>query len=254
MQNSFDLSGKNALVTGGSKGIGLGLARGLAQAGAHVVIANRSSDEGHAAAERLTSEGLDVQFLQVDISDLTSIRSLFDNLFKLVPQLDILVNNAGIIIRKQAIDYTEEDWDKTLNVNLKGTFFCSQLAASDMRKRHYGKIINTTSVLSQMCQSGRSVYSVTKAGIMHMTKALAMEWSPWGINVNAMGPGCTKTELNEQHFRDHPDDLANILKGIPMGRQGIPADCAGAVVFLASSAADYITGQTILVDGGMICA
>ena len=250
--HQFDLKDKIALVTGGSKGIGLGLARALGQAGAEVVIANRNAEAGEAAAGRLRAEGVQIHFHPADISNVHSVRALVDAVVARHGRIDVLVNNAGVIIRKPALDYTEEDWDSTVDINLKGSFFCSQAVAAHMKQQGGGKIIIISSVLSQMCQHGRSVYSVTKAGLMHMTKALAMEWSPFGINVNGIGPGCTLTELNEQHFKDHPDDLAHIVRGIPLGRPALPADYAGAVVFLASSASDYVSGQTLLVDGGMI--
>lgn len=248
----FDLTGKIALVTGGSKGIGFGLSKGLAQAGATVIIANRNEQQGQQAVKRLQAMGLKASFKVVDISQRASIKALFEQVVAEHGGLDILVNNAAVIIRKPAADYTEEDWDTTVDINLKGTFFCSQCAFDIMKNRGKGKIINLSSVLSQMCQHGRSVYSVTKAGIAHMTKALAMEWSPYGICVNSFGPGMTHTELNEQHFKDHPDDLAHIVEGIPVGRGGTPDDYIGVVIFLASEASDYVTGQTLLVDGGMV--
>lgn len=250
--NLFDLTGKVAVITGGSKGIGFALSEGLARAGASVVIASRNAEVGQRAIQALLNEGLSISFLPADISKLSSIRNLFDSVLAVHGKIDILVNNAALIIRKTAKDYTEEDWDHTVDTNLKGTFFCCQLAAQHMETRGGGKIINISSVLSQMCQNGRSVYSVTKAGIMHMTKALALEWGPYGINVNSIGPGCTLTDLNSQHFNDHPDELNHIVAGIPLGRPAKPDDMIGAVLFLASSASDYVSGHTLLVDGGMI--
>ena len=248
----YDLSGKTALVTGGSRGIGFALSRGLARAGATVIIANRNEEQGEDAAKRLRGEGLAVSFKAVDIGSLSSIEALFVHVEREFGGLDILLNNAAVIIRKPALEFSEADWDATIDINLKGTFFCSQKACEIMKKKGKGKIINVSSVLSQMCQHGRAVYSVTKAGIAHMTKALAMEWSRFGINVNCFGPGMTFTELNEQHFKDNPDDLAHILSGIPLARGGVPDDYVGVAVFLASSASDYVAGQTLLVDGGMV--
>lgn len=248
----FDLTGKVALITGGSKGIGLALSRGLARAGATVVIANRNEEVGQRTVEVFRAEGLSISFFPVDISRLSSIQDLFDRVLAVYSKIDILVNNAALIIRKLADEYTEKDWNDTVDTNLKGTFFCCQLAAHHMKARGGGKIINLSSVLSQMCQPGRSVYSVTKAGIMHMTKALALEWGPYGINVNSIGPGCTLTDLNRKHFNDHPNELAQIVVGIPLGRPATPEDMVGAVLFLASSASDYVTGHTLLVDGGMV--
>ncbi len=251
MADLFNIKGKNILVTGGSKGIGFGIAEGLAAAGARVLIANRNVQEGEAAAEELRAKGYAVDFYPVDISSMDSIRQLMQHTLSLFGDLDVLVNNAGVVVRKQAIDYTEQDWDMTVDINLKGTFFCSQLAAEHMIKKKRGKIINTSSVMSEMCIQGRSVYSMTKAGITHMTKALATEWSPFGINVNALGPGLTITNLNEQHFKNNPDDLNRLVSGIPIGRPALPVDYVGATIFLASEASDYVTGVTLLVDGGM---
>jgi NAD(P)-dependent dehydrogenase (short-subunit alcohol dehydrogenase family) len=166
-------------------------------------------------------------------------------------KIDILVNNAAAIIRKPAEKYTEEDWDTMGDTNFKGTFFMSKFVVKEMMKRKKGKIINISSVLSQMGQVGRSIYASTKAGISHMTRVTGIEWIKYGINVNAIGPGLTVTELNREFFQTHPDDYQKILNGIPANRGAQPDDYIGAAIFLASDASDYMVGQTLIVDGGM---
>jgi NAD(P)-dependent dehydrogenase (short-subunit alcohol dehydrogenase family) len=246
-----DLSGKIAIVTGGNQGIGLAIAWGLAGAGATVVIANRRADEGKKAAESLKKEGLSTAAIPVDISKLSSIEELVKKTMEKFGKIDILVNNAGVVLRKPALDFTEAEWDRIIDTNLKGTFFCCQAVGREMVKRQTGKIINVSSVVSQVAQVDRSVYSASKAGVSHLTRALALEWAPFHVNVNAIGPGVTHTDINRQYFKDHPEVLQAFIDDIPMGRAGNVDDCIGAVVFLASDASDFITGQTLLVDGGM---
>jgi len=247
----FDLSGRIAIVTGGNQGIGFGIARGLAGAGATVVIANRRAAEGQKAAETLRKEGYKVIAVPTDVSQKASIAAMVKEVLKQFRKIDILVNNAGVIIRKPLEDFEEEEWDTIHNTNLRGLFFCCQLVGREMIKRKKGKIINISSILSQITQSGRGVYATAKAGVSHLTRCLAMEWSKYNINVNAIGPGLTITPINEKYFKDNPDDLKKILEGIPIGREAYPRDYAGAAVFLASDASDYVTGQTLLVDGGI---
>jgi 2-deoxy-D-gluconate 3-dehydrogenase len=154
------------------------------------------------------------------------------------------------MIRKPLEEFEETEWDTIHNTNLKGLFLCCQFAGREMIKRKKGKIINLSSVLSQITQSGRGVYATAKAGVSHLTRSLAMEWSRYNINVNAIAPGLTITPINEKYFKENPDDLKKILDGIPIGREAYPRDYAGTAVFLASDASDYVTGQTLLVDGG----
>ena len=247
----FDLSGKVAIVTGGNQGIGLAIARGLAAAGAAAVIANRRAAEGRQAAEFLQKEGLNAVAVPTDVSDISSVAALVSRVISDFGKIDILVNNAGVIVRKPAEEITEEDWDRIMNTNLRGLFFCCQLVGQEMIKQQKGKIINVSSVISQLTQSGRSVYAISKAGVSHLTRALALEWSKYNISINAIGPGVTITDINKKHFAEHPEELQAFVKVIPRGRVGYPRDYAGAAVFLASDASDYICGQTLLIDGGM---
>jgi len=248
--NLFDLSGKIAVVTGGNQGIGFGIARGLASAGATVVIANRRAAEGQKAAETLRKEGYNAIAIPTDVSQKASIAAMVAKVIKEYKKIDILVNNAGVIIRKPLEEFEESEWDTIHNTNLRGLFLCSQLVGREMIKRKKGKIINISSVLSQIVQSGRGPYATAKAGVSHLTRALALEWGRYNINVNAIGPGLTITAINQKYFEENPQDLKKILEGLPLGREAYPKDYAGAAVFLASDASDYVTGQTLLVDGG----
>jgi NAD(P)-dependent dehydrogenase (short-subunit alcohol dehydrogenase family) len=249
--NIFDLSGKVAIVTGGNQGIGFGIAKGLASAGAMVVIANRRAAEGQNAAESLKKEGLNAVAIPTDVSRTSSVTSLISKVVSDFGKIDILVNNAAVIVRKPIEDFTEEEWDQIMNTNLRGLFLCCQLVGREMIKKKKGKIINISSVLSQIVQPGRSVYAVAKAGVSHLTRALALEWGKYNISVNAIGPGLTITPLNKKYFEENPKDLKNIVASLPKGREAYPQDYAGAAIFLASDASDYMTGQTLLVDGGM---
>ena len=247
----FDLSGKVAIVTGGNQGIGFGIAKGLASAGATVVIANRRVAEGQKAAESLKREGLNAVAISTDVSSKSSVAALVSKVISDFKRIDILVNNAAVIVRKPIEDFTEEEWDHIMNTNLRGLFLCCQLVGREMIKNKKGKIINISSVLSQIVQSGRGVYATAKAGVSHLTRVLALEWGKYNINVNAIGPGLTITLLNQKYFQENPEDLKKITESIPLGREAYPQDYAGAAVFLASDASDYVTGQTLLVDGGM---
>jgi len=250
--NLFDLSGRITIVTGGNQGIGFGIAKGLASAGATVVIANRRAPEGQKAAESLQKEGLNAVAIPTDVSNKSSVEALVAKVVKDFGKLDIMVNNAGIILRKPIEDFSEEEWDQIMNTNLRGLFFCCQLAGRVMIKRKKGKIINVSSVLSQIIQPGRSVYAVAKAGVSHLTRAFALEWGKYNINVNAIAPGTTITPLNQKYFKENPEDLKKILESVPLGREAYPSDYAGVAIFLASDASNYMTGQTLIVDGGLV--
>ena len=250
MVEMFDLSGKTAIVTGGSQGIGFGIARGLAGAGATVIIANRRAAEGQAAAESLKGEGLNAESAVADVSQSSSVANLVANVVDKHGKIDILVNNAGVIVRKPAEAFTEQDWDYIMDINLKGLFFCCQMAGREMIRRRQGKIINISSDASQRVMPDVSAYAVSKAGVSHLTRSLALEWAKYNINVNAIGPGLTITPINRDVFEAHPEKLVQRVQGIPKGRTGNPTDYAGAAIYLASEASDFVTGQTLLVDGG----
>ncbi len=248
----FDLSGKVSIVTGGNQSIGFAIARGLASAGATVVIANRRAEEGNKAAAELTGEGYQATAVATDMRQLPSIEALVTKVLNDYNQIDILVNNAGIVIRKPAEEFTEEEWDRIMETNLKGMFFCCQLVGRHMMEKKKGKIINISSIVAEQVQPIRSVYAISKAGVSHLTRSLALEWSKYNINVNAIAPGVTTTEMNTRFFKEHPEVLQGFVDNIPRGRAAVPEDYAGAAIFLASEASDYVTGHVLMVDGGMV--
>jgi len=246
----LNLSGRTAIVTGGNQGIGFAIARGLARHGAHVVIANRRAEQGAAAARMLLDEGLAAEAMRADVGDGASVQRLVDAVIERHGHIDILVNSAAVIVRKPVEEVTEEEWQWVMDVNVKGTFLCCRNVGRHMIERRSGKIINISSNVSQVIQPLRSVYAVSKAAVSHLTRALAVEWAQYGINVNAVAPGPTVTDFNRQYLEDHPVDKQRAIDSIPMARLGDPSDHVGAALFLASDASDYVTGQTILVDGG----
>ncbi len=246
----FDLKEKIAIVTGGNRGIGFAVAAGLAKAGAAVVIANRDADAGQKAALAIRNDGFSAAAVPTDVSQKRSVVNLVARVLEDFGRIDILVNSAGVIDRGPVEDFTEEQYDYIMDINLKGLFFCCQLVGKEMIKQGRGKIINISSNVSQVIQAGRVVYAASKAGVSHLTRGLALEWAKYNINVNAIGPGPTITELNRQYFEDNPADLKERIDSIPMARVGDPQDLVGAAILLAGDGSNYITGQTLLVDGG----
>jgi 2-deoxy-D-gluconate 3-dehydrogenase len=246
----FDLHGKCAIVTGASKGLGRAIALALAGAGADVVGVDRTPEDE--TAEEVRQLGRRFHVIQADLSDAACIPDIVAEAGRTHGAVDILVNNAGTIRRRPAEDFTEADWDEVMNVNLRSVFFLCQAAGRAMlRTGNGGKIINIASMLSY--QGGFTVasYTASKHGVAGITKLLANEWAAKGINVNAIAPGYFATD-NTQALRDDPKRSAAILDRIPAGRWGEPADLAGAAVFLASPAADYLHGSIVAVDGGWL--
>lgn len=248
--DQFRLDGKCALVTGARTGLGAGIARALAEAGADIVGAgDREMPETEAYVRSL---GRRFAFVQADLRDTSRAAAVVNDAVSALGRLDILVNNAGIIRREDALDFTEENWDDVLNLNLKSMFFLSQAAAKQfLAQGSGGKIINIASMLSY--QGGIRVvsYTASKSGVMGMTRALANEWAKYGIHVNAIAPGYMETN-NTAALRADAARNAAILDRIPAGRWGTPDDLAGAAVFLASSASDYVHGFTLAVDGAWL--
>ncbi|MBP1779535.1 MAG: 2-deoxy-D-gluconate 3-dehydrogenase [candidate division NC10 bacterium] len=249
--NPFDLSGKVAVVTGGGTGLGKGMAAGLARAGALVVLASRRKDVVERAAADMRATGGNAEGALLDVTQIHALPAFFDDVLKRHGGLDILVNNAGTNRRNPALEYTEQDWDTVMNLNLKSVFFCCQAAARIMKERGGGKIINTASLSSAIASTNQSAYSPSKAGVRMLTMQLAFEFAPYRINVNAIGPGWFRTPLNDDLFRNEAW-ARGATALVPWGRTGTPEDLAGAAVFLASRASDYVTGQVIYVDGGML--
>jgi 2-deoxy-D-gluconate 3-dehydrogenase len=246
----FDLTGKVALVTGGNTGIGQGIALALAAAGADIAsVARRDSDETVAKAQTL---GVRAVSIRADLTSLEPIERVLDEATAALGPVDILVNNAGIIRRNDAVDFTEQDWDDVMNVNLKVLFFLTQATVKRMiADGRGGKIINTASMLS--FQGGIRVpsYTASKSGVAGLTKLMANEWGKHGINANAIAPGYFATD-NTQALQDDPVRSKEILGRIPAGRWGQPADIGGAAVFLSSAASDYVQGIVLPVDGGWL--
>lgn len=248
--NAFDLSGKVAMVTGCDTGLGQGMALGLAEAGCDIVSVNRRVPEE--TASKVKALGRRFHAIQADLSNHDAVASVIPQAVAAMGRLDILVNNAGTIRREDALNFTEQDWDLVMNLNLKSVFFLSQAAARQfIAQGSGGKIINIASMLS--FQGGIRVpsYTASKSGVLGITRLLANEWSKHGINVNAIAPGYMATN-NTQQLRDDPERSQEILDRIPAGRWGKPDDLQGPAVFLASPASDYINGFTLAVDGGWL--
>lgn len=246
---STELTGKVALVTGAARGIGRACALALAEAGADIVLGLRDNNSDDGLVNEINSIGRRVLALQMDISKISEIKAAFESLEKEFGKLDILVNNAGIGPENLIEDVTEEDFNYTVDVNLKGTFFVSQYAGKIMKRQKYGCIVNLSSQAGFIALPTESVYCMTKAGIAHMTKCFAVEWGKYNINVNAVAPTFIKTPGTEKSLLD--EEFRNqVLSKIVLGRVGIPKDVASAVLFLASPAASLITGTTLMIDGG----
>ena len=251
MGDLFDLTNKTAIVTGGNGGIGLGIARGLASKGANLVIAARNKEKTKTAAEDIMND-FNVQVLQlsVDVQDETSVRTMFQAVGDTFESIDILVNNAGIGIRRAPQDYTLEEWERVLKINLTGVFLCSKEVYPYMIKAGGGKIINIGSMTSIFGSDWVSSYSASKGGVVQLSKSLALAWAKDNIQVNAILPGWIHTDLTAPIKTAAPDRYEFIKARIPHGRWGEPDDLAGTAVFLASKASNYLTGIALPVDGG----
>jgi 2-deoxy-D-gluconate 3-dehydrogenase len=248
--NLFDLKGKVALVTGGGSGIGLGMATGLAQAGAAIAVVGRNEARGAAAVEQLRALGADSAFIAADIVDPAACEAMVRATVARFGRLDILVNNAGINIRKRPEDYSATEWHQVIDTNLSSAFHACQAAYPPLQSAGGGKIINIGSMTSIFGVAFATAYAASKGGIVQLSKALATAWAKDNIQVNAVLPGWIDTELTRT-ARTQVDGLHDrVVARTPAGRWGVPADLAGIAVFLASSASDFVTGAAIPVDGG----
>ena len=243
----FDLSGRVAVVTGGNGGIGLGMAKGLAAAGASIAVAARYAEKAEAAVAAL---GARSGFIALDVADEGSCKALIDETVARFGRLDILVNNAGTSIRKPPESYTAAEWHTVLDTNLTGALFCSQAAYPAMKKAGGGKIINIGSMYSIFGTSYGAAYAASKGALVQLTKSLAIAWAKDNIQVNAVLPGWIDTELTQGARRHVPELHDRVLARTPAGRWGVPEDLAGIAVFLAAPASDFVTGAAIPVDGG----
>jgi NAD(P)-dependent dehydrogenase (short-subunit alcohol dehydrogenase family) len=246
----FDLTGKRAVVTGASRGLGQYLGRALSRAGADLVITSRRLQDLKPFQAEIEDLGRKVLPLELDLRDAESIREAADAASSQCGRIDILVNNAGCNVRKPALDVTWDDWNLVLDTNLRGSFFVAQAFARGMVERGYGRIINIGSVTSVFGYAGIAPYCASRGGIKQLTMSLADEWGAHGITVNCLAPGWFRTKQNSVLY-ENEKWVEYITDRIPLKRPGQPNDLNGAVVFLASDASAYITGQTLLVDGGI---
>jgi 2-deoxy-D-gluconate 3-dehydrogenase len=251
MQKIFDLKGKVAIVTGGNGGIGKGIARGFAAAGADIVIAARNPSKTEKAASEI-KDSFDVRVLeiQLDIRQEDAIKKMAAQAVDTFGRIDILVNNAGINIRKMPQDYVSSEWDEVIEVNLRSPFLCSQAVHPAMKSAGGGKIINIGSMTSIFGGAKLAAYGTSKGGIVQLTRSLAAAWAPDNIQVNAILPGWIDTDLTRQARIDLPDLNERVLSRTAAGRWGEPDDLAGTAVFLAAPASDFVTGVALPVDGG----
>ncbi len=249
-RSMFDLTGKVAIVTGGYSGIGRGISEGLAEAGANVVICARNLGRCQEACSEIEKLGVKALPIRCDVTRTDEVNNLIETTVKEFGKVDILVNNAGIIGgRKPIIETSDEDWDTTLNINLKGAFLCSRAAAREMIKRNEGKIINVSSISAFIGTAALGGYCASKRGLVQLTRVMALELVEYNIQVNAICPGSILTPMNYEYFTTQPGK-GTIKRDIPMGRIGDANELKGIAVYLASPASSFATGTCIVVDGG----
>ena len=246
----FDLSGQTALVTGASRGLGQHFGRALARAGADLIVTSRHVEHLDDFVREIEQMGRRATPLALDVRDEASIRQMAEAAEAVAGQVHILVNNAGCNVRKPAMQVTWDDWNLVLDTNLRGTFFVAQAIARGMVQRGYGRIINIGSVTSVFGYAGLAPYGASRGGVRQLTMSLADDWGRHGVTVNCLAPGWFRTEQNKALYED-ADWVEYLVDRIPLKRPGQPHDLDGAVVFLASEASRYVTGQTLLVDGGI---
>jgi gluconate 5-dehydrogenase len=249
-ENLFDLTGRVALVTGTSRGLGQQFARALARAGADLVLTSRHKETLAPFHKEIEGLGRRALSLELDVRSQESIQAMAAAAEKAFGHIDILVNNAGMNIRKPSLEVTWDDWNAILDTNLRGAFFVAQAVAHGMVDRRYGRIVNIGSVTSVNGYAGLAPYGASRGGIKQLTQSLADDWGRYGVTVNVLAPGWFRTEQNKVMYED-AEWVAYLSDRIPMKRPGSPGDLDSAVVFLASEGSRYVTGQTLLVDGGI---
>ena len=245
----FDLTGKVAMVTGSTKGLGENSAMALAKAGADVAVCGRNTTDLKRVSEAIKGLGRDSEGFVLDVTSKKSVHDGVETILERFGKIDILMNNAGLNHREPVLDYPEEAWDLVINTNLKGYFLVAQAVAPHMLKNGYGKIINMGSILGKIALPNQLAYASAKGGVEQMTKVMALEWAKQGIRVNAIGPTYFETEMVKP-IRNDPERFNFINTRTPMGRWGYLPEMEGIVIFLAAPASDFITGQTIYIDGG----
>jgi NAD(P)-dependent dehydrogenase (short-subunit alcohol dehydrogenase family) len=244
------LEGQVAIVTGAGQGIGRAIALTLARESAAVVVNDVNLESAKKVVDEIKNQGGEAQSVKADVSKAEEVTQLVKETLDKFKNIDILVNNAGWSNLIPAIELTETQWDTIVDINLKGQFLCSQAVAKQMFKQKRGKIVNIAALSGRVAMPGLVAYGASKAGVLQLTRVLAIEWAEYNINVNAVSPGVTLTPLVESAFKEKPDILKSYLERIPLKRAAKPEDIANAVLFLASSEADDITGQEITIDGG----
>jgi NAD(P)-dependent dehydrogenase (short-subunit alcohol dehydrogenase family) len=245
----FDLSGKTAMVTGGSRGLGEVCGLALAKAGADVAVCGRNGEDLARVAEKIRELGRRAEPFLIDVTNKQRVAQTVGEIVAAFGGIDILVNNAGVNHRVPVLDYAEEEWDRVIDTNLKGYFLVAQAVVPQMIDRGYGKVIHMSSILGTVGLANQVAYASSKGGVNQMTKVMAIEWAAKGVRVNAIGPTYFETDL-VAHIRNDPERFKFINERTPMGRWGHLPELEGTVIFLASPASDFITGQTIYVDGG----
>ena len=246
----FRLDGKRALVTGGARGLGLTMARALAEVGADVALCGRSIDPcKEAAASIAAATGRRAKAFAADVTVAADVDRLVAEVESELGEIDVLINSAGVNVRGASHELTESDWDLVVDTNLKGTFLCSRAVGPRMVRRGWGRVINMGSILSVVGLPGRAPYCSAKAGVVSLTRVFALEWAGTGVTANAICPGPFATEMNRQ-ILDDPVKYQDFVRQIPMGRWGELEELTGAAVFLASDASSYVTGSSVFVDGG----
>jgi len=245
-----DNNRKVVVISGGGRGIGKSLALAFAEQAYHVCIFSRSEEDCRKTAEEISSLGADAHYWTADVKNQREVANVYQQIFERYGRIDTAVNNAGVIAREPLLNQGSEDIEKMVDINVKGTIHCCKAAAVFMKKKKSGSIINMASVGALIGLKGRSVYSATKGAIVALTKSLAIELASYNITVNALSPGAVKTPFNQKWFSENPHILQEIEGRIPLGRLADPLDIVDPVLFLASPAARYITGHTLVVDGG----
>ena len=250
--SQFKLTDKVIVVTGASEGIGRDMALGLARAGADVIVCSRREEKLKEVKTEIEKTGRRAEVFVMDVCKTREIEGLKDFILNRFGKVDILINNAGFTVTKPAWDVNENEWNLMVDTSFKGLFFCCQIIGSIMRKRGYGKIINLSSTFSRSIIPGRSVYGGIKAGVSHLTEALAAEWASQGIRVNALAPTATLTPSRQSLLQGKV--LEKILSRIPLGRLATSEDLINAAIYLSCEASDFVTGHTLFVDGGWMAA
>jgi len=251
MLEMFSLKGQTAVVTGALGTIGQAYCKALAKAGANVAVVDKASRGAEELVDALVGEGVKAKYYNIDLTDDRAIDGNVERIAADFGRIDILVNHAGMNIRKPALELTMNDWDKVIGLNLRAMFAMAQAVARRMVPQGRGKIINTASVSSVRGHPKLAAYAASKGGVMQMTKVLANEWAPYGINVNAIAPGYILTQQTEGFLSD-PETMRSIVGKIPMKRLGKPEDLVGGLIYLASSASDYVTGHILFIEGGRL--